>query len=577
MNDSQPTIPNATTQHEHDRYKRRATPFTAPENTMPMTTAQDTVPMKGLNATPETVIAPYAQKLPPPPAPKTLANALPRYRASAPVASKKWLWITGAIGMSAIAVFGISLLLVITGIYGRGILAQVSVGDVALGGLSIDEATQALNTRWNSLTLSGQASQTWQVSPADVGIRLDAPATAQQAFAIGRESGNALQAIFGRVEVAPVITFDIATAENYFVTTQDTYTIAPINAGVALINGNVQATPPQNGAILDIQATLANWNVQLTNDIQDGALSLVMSPVQPDILDASIALENARVLLANPLAIRVYDPITDNSVIWSVAPETWGTWLTAIPDSNSPIGLSLILQDAPLRDFLTQQATVFDASRYIDIEASVASIQQALVQGNPSAGFAIVKHNPTTHIVRSGESLTSIAWDYGIPYLYIQEANGGRDSFGVGESIVIPPADSFLLLPVVPDKRIVVSIPDQQVRVYENGQLIRDWNASTGIPNSPTWRGVYQIISHEPNAYAGNWDLNMPYFMGVYQPIPNAAFTNGFHGFPTRGGGQLLWENSIGTKVTYGCILLSNTNVEWLYSWAEEGVVVVIE
>jgi lipoprotein-anchoring transpeptidase ErfK/SrfK len=68
----------------------------------------------------------------------------------------------------------------------------------------------------------------------------------------------------------------------------------------------------------------------------------------------------------------------------------------------------------------------------------------------------------------------------------------------------------------------------------------------------------------------------MPNFMGVYQPIPGADFTNGFHGFPTRGGGQLLWENSLGTRVTYGCILLSNTNIGLLYDWAEPGVVVEI-
>ena len=71
--------------------------------------------------------------------------------------------------------------------------------------------------------------------------------------------------------------------------------------------------------------------------------------------------------------------------------------------------------------------------------------------------------------------------------------------------------------------------------------------------------------------------LYMPNFMGVYQPVPGAAFTNGFHGFPTRGGGQLLWENSLGRKVTYGCILLHNNNMQQLYNWAEEGVVVEIQ
>jgi len=124
---------------------------------------------------------------------------------------------------------------------------------------------------------------------------------------------------------------------------------------------------------------------------------------------------------------------------------------------------------------------------------------------------------------------------------------------------------------------VIVSITNQTVKVYENNQLKWDWVASTGIPDSPTWTGIYQVQSHVDNAYAANWNLNMPNFMGVYQPVPNADFTNGFHGFPTRGGGQLLWENSLGRKVTYGCILLSNTNMQQLYSWAEEGVVVEIQ
>jgi lipoprotein-anchoring transpeptidase ErfK/SrfK len=129
---------------------------------------------------------------------------------------------------------------------------------------------------------------------------------------------------------------------------------------------------------------------------------------------------------------------------------------------------------------------------------------------------------------------------------------------------------------VNPNKRIVVSISEQRTRVYENGQLLYDWVTSTGIQSSPTWTGVYQVISHEPQAYAANWNLYMPNFIGIYQPVPNSDFTNGFHGFPTRGGGQLLWENSLGTRVTYGCVLLSDQNVQTLYNWAEEGVVVEI-
>jgi lipoprotein-anchoring transpeptidase ErfK/SrfK len=183
---------------------------------------------------------------------------------------------------------------------------------------------------------------------------------------------------------------------------------------------------------------------------------------------------------------------------------------------------------------------------------------------------------PTGSVVQPGESITSIAWDYGVPYPWLQAANGNLDGVSAGQTITIPSTDNFMPYPTVPDKRVVVSLSEQRTRVYENGALKWDWPASTGIVSSPTWPGLYQIISHETLAYAGNWNLWMPNFIGVYRPIPGSEFTNGFHGFPTRGGGQLLWENDLGRRVTYGCILLSDTNVQLLYDWAQEGVVVEI-
>jgi lipoprotein-anchoring transpeptidase ErfK/SrfK len=143
--------------------------------------------------------------------------------------------------------------------------------------------------------------------------------------------------------------------------------------------------------------------------------------------------------------------------------------------------------------------------------------------------------------------------------------------------VTIPSPDVLLPLPVVPDKRIVVSLSQQKVWVFEDGGLKWEWLASTGIDDSPTSPGVFQIQSHEPNAYANNWDLWMPHFMGVYRPVPYADFMNGFHGFPTRSGHNLLWTGDLGRQVTYGCILLSSENAATLYNWAEEGVVVEIQ
>jgi lipoprotein-anchoring transpeptidase ErfK/SrfK len=502
-------------------------------------------------------------------------NAHPKGKLSP--ALRVGLLLTAGFVLFMMVIMGGVFAIGIGGAYNSGVLPGVSAGGVTVAGLSETDAAGKLANTWETILLR-DGERSWRINTSEAGIALDANATAAEAYAQGRGEGSALQALFGNVDVAPVVAVDEAALRALLTNRSEELSMAPRNAGVALVNGKVQATPPENGRAINIDQTIVNLMENPGEALADGVLELAMSSVAPAVQDASPMVAEAERLLQNALDISIYDPVTGDMAYWSVPPETWGNWLTAVPNPDSPIGLALNANPDDVRAYLSNQAAVtFDASRAVDVEAGVASITQALAAGKPGEAYLIVKHQPRTYTVQSGETITSIAWDFGIPYLYIMEANGGIESVSVGQEIVLPPADQFLLKPVVPNKRVIVSISQQHVWVYENGALKWDWVASTGINSSPTWPGVYQVISHEPNAYAGNWNLWMPNFMGVYMPIPGAEFTNGFHGFPTRGGGQLLWENSLGTKVTYGCILLNNTNAQLLYDWAEEGVVVVIE
>jgi hypothetical protein len=461
-------------------------------------------------------------------------------------------------------------------IYAGGILPGVSSGGVTLGGLSETDAIVKLNQEWQTITVR-DGQRAWKINPTSLGITLDAQTTAQNSYAAGRSNlGALLPGILGRVEIAPSVTVDRAAATSGLQQMTSQFEQIAVNAGVRMVNGQVEATDPVNGRMLDINATLAQLESNPGALLADGMLELVMQSVQPAVLDSTPMLEQATRLLSSPLDIRLYDPVTGDSAYWSAMPEEWGNWLTASSDPNSSSGLTLTANDQSVRNFLNNKAaTGLDSSRYLDLDEAVSNVQESIARGEATP-YARVYHHDGQYVVQSGETITSIAWDVGVPYLFIQEANGGLSNVSPGQTITIPSSDNFLPYPVVPDKRIVVSISGQRTTVYENGAVKWDWMTSTGISDSPTWPGIYQIISHEPNAYAGNWDLWMPNFMGVYQPIPGSDFTNGFHGFPTRGGWQLLWTNSLGTRVTYGCILLSNENAQLLYDWAEEGVVVEI-
>jgi len=486
------------------------------------------------------------------------------------------LWLL-LVPVALLGLFLVTLLVVVLGlklVFSSQILPGVHVADVALGGLSQVEAAQVLSRNWDTLTLRDN-EHTWNINPATLGLMLDANRSAAAAFAQGHGEGG-LRALLGRVDVAPVLIVDTATVREELTRIARNFAIAPVNAGVEFVNGQVRATEAEQGRSLDIEATvLALQNGVAFNDA--GEVTLIMRDITPAVSDSTPVVAQAQALLANPLDIRVFDPVTGDSMFWSLLPQEWAQWITAAPDANSPIGLTLDANPAAIRAYLRQQVdAAFDDSRSLDFDAAVQSIRSALAAGQPDDAFVTVQHGNRRHIVQPGETLSSIGYDYGIPYLYIQEANSHIASVSPGQEIIIPPADSFLLTEIVPNKRIVVDISEQRTRVYENGALKWDWPSSTGINSSPTWTGIYQILTHVPSAYAGIWDLNMPNFMGVYQPVPGSDFMNGFHGIPTRGGGQVVWENSVGTPVTFGCILLSDANSQRLYNWAEEGVVVEI-
>ncbi len=505
-------------------------------------------------------------------------------RPSAPAKTqRRWLWYA-IVGVPLAGIAGVVLLVVLSVLLlwaGGRVLPGVAVAGIPVGGMTAESAAAVLLETWNGRgVILRDGAAVYPVAADVLGITLDGYGSAESAMNYGRADGGLagfMRAVLSQADLAPVASFDASTFAAGLAEVAPHIEVLPRNAGVQFVNGEVQPRAAVDGRLIDIAATLRQFEQEGAVDLADGVIDLVMYTVAPEVTDAAPVVAAARALLANALEIRVYNPVTNQDIYWTALPEEWGTWLTAAPASEQPTGFGLAVDTGVVRAYLETQASSLPTTTYLDFDEATQAVQNVVVSGRTEVAIRAFNRD-RQHLVQAGETITSIAWDYGVPYLYIERANSGlSDGLSVGQTIAIPSADMFLEFPVVPDKRIEVSISEQRVRVYENGGLKWDWVASTGINSSPTWPGIYQIISHEPNAYAANWDLWMPDFMGVYRPIPGADFTNGFHGFPTRGGSQLLWTNSLGTRVTYGCILISDDHIRQLYDWAEEGVVVEIK
>jgi len=459
------------------------------------------------------------------------------------------------------------------------VMPGVQALGIRVGGLSTTQAAALLQERWQQQMIILPAGDiAYAVTPTMLGITFDAEATVQTAYQVGRSpdlSRETIQAIAGD-GVTPIVKFDPALAEKNLQALAPRLEMRPVNASVRITDERAQVIPPVTGHTLDVAATVASLKQSVGQAVKDGRLPLVMTPIQPAINDVRRISALAAQLPVGPLSLRAYDPVSNQTLTWTVAPQVWGDWLSVSADPQDATKLGWRVDTGKAEALLKAQAATLGPDRYLKESEASAAIEKAIQTGQSNVSLRVY-HRERRHTVQAGETLSSIAHDYGLPYPWLQQANPAiGDALVAGQTLTIPSPDVLLPLPVIENKRIVVSISEQKMWAYENGVVKWEWPVSTGIASSPTSPGVFQIQSHEPNAYAANWNLGMPYFMGIYRPVPASDFMNGFHGFPTRNGSQILWTSSLGRPVTYGCVLISTDNAALLYQWADEGVVVQV-
>jgi LysM repeat protein len=207
--------------------------------------------------------------------------------------------------------------------------------------------------------------------------------------------------------------------------------------------------------------------------------------------------------------------------------------------------------------------------------------QTLTIPGSPAASSVAYQpqHASTTHTVQPGETLTSISNQYGIGLWTLIQVNSIANSALIlpGQTLVIP-SPSSLASPSpsagpTGSKRIVVDLSDQHLYAFQGSALIHSFVVSTGMAGANTRPGTYQVLDKYTNAYASTWNLQMPFWLGIYW---SGSLENGIHALPILSNGQRLWGGYLGTPVSYGCIVLGTQQARTLYYWAEVGTPVVI-
>jgi len=459
-------------------------------------------------------------------------------------------------------------------------LPNILIYDRSAAWMNPDKTAALVDEVWNQnrqihLTPSEASAEGVWLAPAELGYWIDAEATAEKAAAFGRSATPFLDiqnALAGNKEtILPVIYFDDAIARETLDSIAQNLNTPAENASVLFQDGTWVALPGKTGQRINIEATLDGlFQHAFTNLLTKSAL-LVFEGVQPEISTLDPLLDEIGAVLSQDLSMRAYDPIFDESLSWTVPMEIKQNWIALDPETFE---ISLSIPEEDIQNLIQSWEEDLGDGRMLASLPENNTLQKAWENGGMVK--AAVLHEPTTYQVNGGESLWSISLKLGMPMWHILDANPGltSDNISAGMTLTIPSKNILLPLSPVENKRIVINITQQRMTVFENGQVRNTHIISTGVSDSPTMAGIFQIQTHEINAYASNWDLYMPHFMGIYEAWP--GFMNGIHGLPLLSNGNRLWASTLGSPASYGCIILDLGAAEDLYHWADPGVVVEI-
>jgi hypothetical protein len=467
-------------------------------------------------------------------------------------------------------------------LYRGRIYPGISVRDIALGGLTVDEATalliESLSAPSRPVIELQASTRTWRLDWAGVGRDYACSKTAEAAYQVARDGpwhDRALSAwrvrLYGLTLEPLVDSADPDRVRAELETLAPDIHAPPTDAALRISPSGVVCLQGTAGRALDVEATVE----RVTEALAIGAseVEIVTLALPPDLQVPEPGCSQAQSLLAQPFTLITDDPLTNYRARHEAPPERLAAWLRVVPSDGEVL---LEVERQAVCTWLLEIAPQLEPDRILDIEETMKRTLAALEDGEQQARAAIW-HPEYSYVVQPGDTLFDIAYRHGFPQWRLEEANPDvePDQLLIGMELTIPSVDVLFPEPLVPGKRIEIDLPEQNLRAYEDDTLVYDFTCSSGISTTPTIAGQFQVLFKEPEAYAQRWSLEMPYFMAVYYEGPQ--FANGIHELPITAGGHRLWDGYLGWPASYGCIILDIGDAEKLYDWAPVGTLVRIE
>lgn len=239
------------------------------------------------------------------------------------------LILFGGIALAAITLTAIATAAQVN--FQSKVLTGVSVAGIDVSGLSVDDAAIKIS---DGIVYPGTGriafqdrGSVWIATPAQVGINLDARASAQAAYQVGR-GGNPVQRVIDQidiwqsgVDVAPVMIFDESLAQAYIASLAEIVDRPTIEATLGINGVEVLVHSGQVGRIVNIAGTSAQIPAQIPG-MTDMVLPLVIDETAPVILDATEQAGIAENILSAPLVLVIAAEDGGSDQQWVLNPES---------------------------------------------------------------------------------------------------------------------------------------------------------------------------------------------------------------------------------------------------------------
>ncbi|MGJ8453982.1 L,D-transpeptidase family protein [Pseudothermotoga sp. U03pept] len=256
-------------------------------------------------------------------------------------------------------------------------------------------------------------------------------------------------------------------------------------------------------------------------------------------------------------------------------PKDWKFIKCTLQNSNfhsfTYSGYLYLYTDNPLKDGIHQITLDFELpygmkkqlKRDLFILGGIANF----LRGS-TAPYIVEQVPPYQHLVKSGETLWSIANTYGLRIADLELANGLEDGSRIIAGTTLKLArvrfDSALTT-------VVINTMVARMAVYYNGFLVKTFPAAIGKSDT-TPPGIYWITKKEIDPAL--------YWYGEY--IPPRSPINGLGtrflqlSNPTYGihGTTKPWE--IGKRISHGCVRMLNQDVETLDAFVDVGTKIIV-